>query len=254
MCSLIFAGPYLMREIVLDTETTGFEPGEGHRIVEIGAVELFNHLPTGKTYHQYINPERGMPREAFEVHGIGHDILELPGQPVPGGVTLRDKPVFARIGQAFLDFVGDAQLVIHNAAFDMKFLNFELSRVGLPVLPNTRATDTLMIARQKFPGSPASLDALCRRFGIDNSMREKHGALLDSEILAEVYLELIGGRQPDLVLSSVAPAPVKGATGDTTWRPRPRPEPLPPRITPEEIAAHEAMVAKLGDAAIWLKP
>jgi DNA polymerase-3 subunit epsilon len=241
-----------MREIVLDTETTGFEPSEGHRIVEIGAVELFNHLPTGRTYHQYINPERGMPKEAFEVHGIGHDILETPGQPVPGGVTLRDKPVFARIGRAFLDFIGDAQLVIHNAAFDMKFLNHELQRCGLPGLPSSRATDTLMIARSKFPGSPASLDALCRRFGVDNTMRNKHGALLDSEILAEVYLELIGGRQPDLVLGSAIPAPAKGM-GDTTWRPRPRPEPLPPRITPEELAAHEAMVAKLGDSAIWKK-
>jgi DNA polymerase-3 subunit epsilon len=243
-----------MREIVLDTETTGFEPSEGHRIVEIGAVELFNHLPTGRTYHQYINPERLMPIQAFEVHGIGHDILEVPGQtPVPGGVTLRDKPVFARIGQAFLDFVGDAQLVIHNAAFDMKFLNFELERIGLPALPSARATDTLMMARTKFPGSPASLDALCRRFGIDNSMREKHGALLDSEILAEVYLELIGGRQPDLVLST-APAPARNASGEAiTWRPRPRPEPLAPRITEEELAAHAAMVAKLGDAAIWKK-
>jgi DNA polymerase-3 subunit epsilon len=243
-----------MREIVLDTETTGFEPAEGHRIVEIGAVELLNHLPTGRTYHQYINPERGMPVAAFEVHGIGHDILETPGKPVPGGVTLRDKPVFARIGQAFLDFIGDAQLVIHNAAFDMKFLNHELERCGLPGLPYSRATDTLMIARTKFPGSPASLDALCRRFGIDNSMREKHGALLDSEILAEVYLELIGGRQPDLVLASVASAPDRNALGEAiTWRPRPRPEPLPPRITEEELAAHAAMVEKLGDASIWKK-
>jgi DNA polymerase-3 subunit epsilon len=254
MCWQIFAAGLLtMREIVLDTETTGFEPGEGHRIVEIGAIELFNHLPTGRTYHQYINPERGMPVGAFEVHGIGHDILEVPGKAVPGGVTLKDKPVFARVGKAFLDFIGEAQLVIHNAAFDMKFLNHELERAGLPGLPFARATDTLMIARTKFPGSPASLDALCRRFGIDNSMREKHGALLDSEILAEVYLELVGGRQPGLVLSSAAPVPVKGATGDTTWRPRPRPEPLAPRITPEEAAAHEEMVAKLGDAAIWRK-
>lgn len=241
-----------MREIVLDTETTGFEPSEGHRIVEIGAVELLNHLPTGRTYHQYIFPERGMPRDAFDVHGIGHDILETPGQNVQAGVTLRDKPVFARIGQAFLDFVGDAQLVIHNAAFDMKFLNFELERCGLPGLPNTRATDTLMIARQKFPGSPASLDALCRRFGIDNSMREKHGALLDSEILAEVYLELIGGRQPDLVLAAATPAPMRGQSGEAvTWRPSPRPVPLPSRLTDQEQLAHEAMVAKLGDAAIW---
>jgi len=230
-----------MREIVLDTETTGFEPADGDRIVEIGAVELMNHLPTGRTYHQYINPERPMPKEAFDVHGLGDDFL-------------RDKPVFARIGRAFLDFIGDSQLVIHNAAFDMKFLNFELDRAGLPVLPYPRATDTLMIARSKFPGSPASLDALCRRFGVDNSKREKHGALLDSEILAEVYLELVGGRQPDLVLASVAPAPSRGPAGDTTWRPRPRAEPLPDRITPDETAAHAEMVAGLGEAAIWTKP
>jgi DNA polymerase III subunit epsilon len=149
-----------MREIVLDTETTGFEPTEGHRIVEIGAVELFNHLPTGRTYHQYINPERGMPKEAFEVHGLGDDFL-------------RDKPVFKAVGQEFLDFIGDAKLVIHNAAFDMKFLNAELGWAGLPGLPNDRAVDTLMIARKRFPGSPASLDALCRRFGVDNSAAGK---------------------------------------------------------------------------------
>jgi len=229
-----------MREIVLDTETTGFEPSEGHRIVEIGAVELINHLPTGQTYHQYINPERMMPKEAFEVHGLGDDFL-------------RDKPIFARIGRAFLDFIADAPLVIHNAAFDMKFLNFELGRAGLPTLPPARATDTLLIARSRFPGSPASLDALCRRFNIDNSMREKHGALLDSEILAEVYLELIGGRQPDLVLSGTAASPRRAGHVETAWRPGPRPQPLPARITPEETAAHEVMVAKLGDAAIWAK-
>jgi DNA polymerase-3 subunit epsilon len=252
MCWQTFnAGLHQMREIVLDTETTGLDPAEGDRIVEIGAVELMNHLPTGRTWHQYINPERSMPRGAFEVHGIGHDILEPPGPPVPGGVTLRDKPVFARIATAFLDFIGDAQLVIHNAAFDMKFLNAELERAGQPGLPYARATDTLMIARSRFPGSPASLDALCRRFGIDNSMREKHGALLDSEILAEVYLELIGGRQPDLVLGARPDAPTQGATEGVAWRPRPRPVPLPPRITPAEADAHAAMIAAIGDAAIW---
>lgn len=231
-----------MREIVLDTETTGFEPSEGHRIVEIGAVELFNHLPTGKTYHQYINPERPMPKEAFEVHGLGDDFL-------------KDKPLFQAIGRAFLDFVGDAQMVIHNAAFDMKFLNFELERAGLPVLPNSRATDTLMIARRKFPGSPASLDALCRRFGVDNSAREKHGALLDSEILAEVYLELIGGRQPDFMLGSASGANKQSGQADAAsdWRPRPRPTGLPSRVTEDEAAAHAAFVAKMGDQAIWLK-
>ena len=229
-----------MREIVLDTETTGFEPSEGHRIVEIGAVELMNHLPTGRTYHQYINPERMVPKEAFEVHGLGDDFL-------------RDKPVFARIGRAFLDFIADAPLVIHNAAFDMKFLNHELDRASLPTLPMARATDTLLIARSKYPGSPASLDALCRRFNIDNSMREKHGALLDSEILAEVYLELVGGRQPDLVLGGAASNPRPNGQAETLWRPGPRPAPLAPRITDGERAAHEAMVAKLGDAAIWAK-
>lgn len=230
-----------MREIVLDTETTGFEPSEGHRIVEIGAVELLNSLPTGRTYHQYINPERSMPKEAFDVHGLGDDFL-------------RDKPLFAAIGQAFLDFVGDARLVIHNAAFDIKFLNFELQKVGLPALTWDRVTDTLTMARQKFPGSPASLDALCRRFGVDNSAREKHGALLDSEILAEVYLELIGGRQPDFGLSATASSNTAAdGAAQTDWRPRPRPVPLPPRLTEAEAAAHAAFVGKLGDAALWLK-
>ena len=231
-----------MREVVLDTETTGFEPSEGHRIVEIGAVELDNHMPTGRVYHQYINPQRLMPKEAFEVHGLGDDFL-------------RDKPVFKAIGQAFVDFIGDAKLVIHNAAFDIKFLNHELKQIGLQPIEWARAIDTLAIARQKFPGSPASLDALCRRFGVDNTAREKHGALLDSEILAEVYLELIGGRQPDFGLAS---QPTKSAsTSDTpgaeTWRPRPRPEPLAPRLTEAEAAAHAALVAKLGAAALWAK-
>ncbi|TCO73426.1 DNA polymerase III subunit epsilon [Rhodovulum euryhalinum] len=228
-----------MREIVLDTETTGFEPSEGHRIVEIGAVELWNHLPTGRTFHEYINPERSMPQGAFEVHGLGDDFL-------------RDKPVFRLIGKKFLDFVGDAKLVIHNAAFDMKFLNAELGWLGLPLLPWDQAIDTLAMARQKFPGSPATLDALCRRFGVDNSAREKHGALLDSEILAEVYLELIGGRQPDLVLA-VRPGQTT-ATGDgadNAWRARPRGEPLPPRVSADEAAAHAAFVEKLGEDAIW---
>ena len=230
-----------MREIVLDTETTGFEPTEGHRIVEIGAVELFNHMPTGRTYHQYINPKRAMPKEAFEVHGLGDDFL-------------RDKPFFPAIAQAFLDFIADAPLVIHNASFDMKFLNAELAMANMPALPATRAVDTLLIARKKFPGSPASLDALCRRFNIDNSMREKHGALLDSEILAEVYLELVGGRQPDFGLATAAQNNAAETTAaGTAWRPRPRPTPLAPRLTEAEFAAHTAFVAGLGDAAIWFK-
>ncbi|MBP9182703.1 MAG: DNA polymerase III subunit epsilon [Fuscovulum sp.] len=242
-----------MREIVLDTETTGFEPAEGDRLVEIGAIELFNHLPTGRTWHQYINPDRSMPREAFEVHGIGPDLLEPPEQPKPGAVILRDKPRFREVGHSFLEFIGESRLVIHNAAFDMKFLNAELEWAGLPRLPFDRAIDTLMIARQRFPGSPASLDALCRRFGVDNSAREKHGALLDSEILAEVYLELIGGRQPDLVL---APSTARGRDAlslVSDWRPRPRPEPLPPHLTEAEAEAHRVFVEKLGEGAIWLK-
>jgi DNA polymerase-3 subunit epsilon len=232
-----------MREIVLDTETTGFDPDLGDRIVEIGGVELFNHLPTGRTFHQYINPERDMPQSAFEVHGLSSEFLA-------------DKPVFAAVGRAFLDFVGEARLVIHNASFDMKFLNWELRAMGLRELPWEQAVDTLAIARRRFPGSPASLDALCRRFGIDNSRREKHGALLDSEILAEVYLELVGGRQPDLVLAPSGGQKSISADGTLTggdWRPRPRPLPLPPRITAAELAAHEAFVAKLGEAAIWRK-
>ena len=228
-----------MREIVLDTETTGFDPESGDRIVEIGAVELFNHLPTGKTYHQYINPERSMPQEAFEVHGLGDDFL-------------KDKPVFAAVGQAFLDFVGDAKLVIHNAAFDMKFLNAELGWINLPQLPWERAVDTLAIARSKFPGSPASLDALCRRFGIDNSARTLHGALLDSEILAEVYLELIGGRQPGFGLDTGAKQQ-NGVTKTDDWRPTARPSALASRLTTEEAVAHQTFVEKLGEQAVWKK-
>ncbi|MBK5947281.1 DNA polymerase III subunit epsilon [Rhodobacter veldkampii DSM 11550] len=227
-----------MREIVLDTETTGFEPTEGHRIVEIGAVELFNHVPTGRIYHQYINPERPMPPEAFQVHGLGDDFL-------------RDKPKFAQIAREFLDFIGpDARLVIHNAAFDMKFLNAELGWAGLSVLPADRALDTLTMARRKFPGSPATLDALCRRFGVDNSGREKHGALLDSEILAEVYLELIGGRQPDFVLSASAGESTAAQTTQD-WRPRPRSVALPSRLTEAEAQAHAAFIERLGAQAIW---
>ncbi len=242
----------MMREIVLDTETTGFEPADGDRIVEIGAVELMGHVPTGRTYHVYINPQRSMPAEAFEVHGIGPDLLEPPQEPKPGQQTLRDKPVFAEIAQSFVDFVSDAKLVIHNAAFDMKFLNAELGWLNMPLLPMNQAIDTLAIARRKFPGSPASLDALCRRFGIDNSSRTLHGALLDSEILADVYLELIGGRQPDFGLATATSSGGAGPTGDN-WRPMPRPEPLAPRITKEEAAAHAAFVEGLGDGSVWKK-
>lgn len=238
-----------MREIVLDTETTGFDPDQGDRIVEIGALELVNHLPTGRSYHQYINPERDMPDGAFDVHGIGPDLLQPPRPAQPGEITLRDKPVFKDVGQAFLNFIGDARLVIHNAAFDMKFLNAELRWMGLAELDWSRAVDTLAMARQKFPGAPASLDALCRRFGIDNSARSLHGALLDSEILAEVYLELLGGQQPDFALATVAHYQAQDGGRDKPLPKRTRP--LPARITEAEAAAHADFIAGLGDAAIW---
>ncbi|MCL4164447.1 UNVERIFIED_CONTAM: hypothetical protein GTU68_060802 [Idotea baltica] len=195
-------------------------------------------MPTGRTYHQYINPKRSMPAGAFGIHGIGP-------------VILRDKPVFADIAQAFVDFVGDAKLVIHNAAFDMKFLNAELGWVNRALLPLDQALDTLAIARKKFPGSPASLDALCRRFGIDNSNRTLHGALLDSEILAEVYLELIGGRQPDLVMGGQTTSRTRSE--GTEWRPHPRPTPLAPKIKAAEADAHAAFIDSLGDDALWNK-
>ncbi len=226
-----------MREIVLDTETTGFDPQGGDRIVEIGAIELIGHVPTKNQFHEYIDPERSMPQEAFEVHGLGDDFL-------------RGKPKFAAIGQAFLDFIGDAKLVIHNAAFDMKFLNAELKWMGLPQIPYEQAIDTLDIARRRFPGSPASLDALCRRFGIDNSARTLHGALLDSEILAEVYLELIGGRQPDFGLSTESAK--QGVTTSTdSWTAKPRETALPSRLSEKEKAAHAAFVSDLGDSTLW---
>jgi len=238
-----------MREIVLDTETTGFDPFSGDRIVEIGAVELLNHMPTGETYHVYINPERSMPIEAFGVHGIGPDLLEPPQTPEPGAVTLKDKPVFAKVGQGFLDFVRDSKMVIHNASFDMKFLNAELRWMGLRELPMEQALDTLAIARKRFPGSPATLDALCRRFHINNSNRVLHGALLDSEILAEVYLELIGGRQPDFGLATNTSSS-SGATQDD-WRPTARPNPLKKLLTEEEQSAHDEFVEKMGEGALW---
>lgn len=227
-----------MREIVLDTETTGFDPETGDRIVEIGAIELMNYLPTGRHFHVYINPDRDMPAEALAVHGLTTEFLS-------------DKPRFADISGDLVAFLGDARLVIHNAAFDMKFLNWELRRAGLPTMPMARALDTVTMAREKFPGAPVSLDALCRRWGIDNSGRTLHGALLDSELLAEVYLELIGGRQPDLVLvSDTRPGPGMAAIAHAAPRP-PRPVPLPARITAAERAAHAAFVAGMGQNAIW---
>ncbi len=230
-----------MREVVLDTETTGLDPATGDRIVEIGGVELYNHMPTGRVYHQYINPERDMPEGAFAVHGLSAQFLS-------------DKPVFKAIADAFLEFVGDAKLVIHNASFDMKFLNAELKWSGQQALPWSQAVDTLEIARRKFPGAQNSLDALCRRFGVDNSAREKHGALLDSEILAEVYLELIGGRQPDFALNVVGGTDMsrdRSASADTAL-PK-RPAALPSRLTEAERQAHAEFIGSLVKDALWLR-
>ncbi|MGE5475286.1 MAG: DNA polymerase III subunit epsilon [Bacteroidales bacterium] len=223
-----------MREIVLDTETTGFDPITGDRIVEIGCVELINHLPSGNVYHQYINPERHMPEEAFKVHGLSDEFLS-------------DKPVFAEIVADFRKFIGDDPLVIHNAEFDMKFINAEFARLGFPALPMSRAIDTVVMARKKFPGSPANLDALCRRFEIDNSNRTFHGALLDSELLAEVYLQLIGGRQPGFELGL---ASAKG--GDQLKVVRERREPRPHAASPEELEAHAAFIGKM-KKPVWLR-
>ncbi|MBA3812884.1 MAG: DNA polymerase III subunit epsilon [Alphaproteobacteria bacterium] len=178
----------MSREIVLDTETTGFEPSQGHRLVEIGCVELINYVPTGRIFHAYINPERAVPEEAYNVHGLSYDFL-------------KDHSLFKDVAHLFLDFIEDSPLVIHNAKFDMKFLNAELKSHEWPEIPFSRAIDTLVMARKKFPGSPASLDALCKKFGVDNKARDKHGALLDAELLASVYLELIGGKQPGLSLA-----------------------------------------------------
>ena len=226
----------MIREIVLDTETTGLSPQGGDRLVEIGCVELINHIPTGKTHHVYINPERSMPEEAFRVHGLSDEFLA-------------DKPVFKAVAEDFRAFIGDATLVIHNAPFDMGFLNAELEWAGLPRLTN-EVIDTVMVARQKHPGARVSLDALCKHYGIDNSRRTLHGALLDSEILAEVYLELIGGKQVSLALVAEVET---SSTGQMAARiaVAQRPMPLPGRISAAEAEAHAAFVAKMGASAIW---
>jgi len=230
----------MMREIILDTETTGLEPETGDRIVEIGAVELINHVPSGHTYHRYINPERDVPDEAFRIHGLSTKFLS-------------DKPVFADICEELRQFIGDGILVIHNAAFDMKFLNFEFERLSRPPIGWDQVIDSLALARKKHPSGPNSLDALCRRYGIDNSRRDKHGALLDSELLAEVYIELIGGRQTALSLTT-QPAETKVEIHTTEHEPVHyglRPIHLEARLISEEVAAHDALVKTLGEKALW---
>ena len=224
-----------MREIVLDTETTGLDPLDGHRLVEVGCIELVNRIPSGHTFHVYFNPERGMPAEAFAVHGLSEDFL-------------KDKPFFAEAADDLIAFLGDAPLIIHNAAFDLGFLNAELERAGRPLLARERLVDTLLIARRKQPGGSNRLDDLCVRYAIDNSRRTKHGALLDAELLAEVYVELIDARQAQLGLSQAA-APVISVGVQIVVRERP--VPLVPRITDDDRTAHRAFIATLGDNAIW---
>jgi len=224
------------REIVLDTETTGLSPQSGDRLVEIGCVELINHIPSGKNYHVYINPQRSMPEEAFRVHGLSEEFLA-------------DKPLFSAIANDFRAFIGDARLIIHNAPFDMGFLNAELEKTGQSKLSND-VIDTVMLARKIHPGARVSLDALCKHYGIDNSRRTLHGALLDSEILAEVYLELIGGKQVSLAL--IAENRISGADAIATRAiAAQRPSALPSRISQAELAAHRSLVASMGDEALW---
>lgn len=226
-----------MREIVLDTETTGLDPSDGHRIIEIGCVELFNHLPTGSTYQCYLNPERDIPLDSQRVHGITDEFIA-------------GKPVFAAAVEELLAFLSDSPLIIHNAGFDLKFLNAELIRLGRPAMPFARAIDTIEIAKTKIPGARYSLDELCRRFGIDLSIRSKHGALLDATLLSQVYLELVGGRQTRL---SLAPTDLSGSAVVIEIRPaRLRPVPLPLYIGAGELESHVAFIAKeLGADAIW---
>jgi len=224
-----------MREIVLDTETTGLDPLRGDRLVEVGCVEIFNRMPTGQTFHRYINPERDMPAEAFAVHGLSTEFLA-------------DKPLFAHVVDDFLAFIGDAPLVIHNASFDIGFINAELARLSRGAIGRDRLVDTLLLARRKHPGVSNRLDDLCSRYAIDNSRRTKHGALLDAELLAEVYIDLIGARQSQLILAEV-PLETVGIPGET--RRRQRPSPLLDRITDADLDAHRAFVATMGDKAIW---
>lgn len=223
-----------MREIVLDTETTGLDPLAGDRLVEIGCIELFNRFPTGKTFHGYFNPERDMPESALKIHGLTVDFL-------------RNQPLFAHRVSELIVFLGDAQLVAHNAMFDLAFLNAELERAGHPAVSRDRMVDTLLIARRKHPGAANRLDDLCARYAIDNLRRVKHGALLDAELLAEVYVELIGARQAQLILSQ---APAIVMPGEIIAV-RERPAPLPSRLTADAQAAHRRFIASLGQNAVW---
>ncbi len=225
-----------MREIVLDTETTGLDPLRGDRLVEIGCVEMFNRMPTGQIFHRHINPEREMPAEAFAVHGLSTEFL-------------RAKPLFAEVVDDFLEFIADAPLVIHNASFDVSFINAELDRIKRPPIVRERLVDTLLLARRKHPGVSNRLDDLCSRYAIDNSRRTKHGALLDAELLAEVYIDLIGARQSQLVLASESREIRVGMSSEMPRRQRE--VPLAPRVTDTDREAHRAFIATLGDKPIW---
>jgi DNA polymerase III subunit epsilon len=225
-----------MREIILDTETTGLDPLRGDRLVEIGCVEIFNRMPTGQTFHRHLNPECEMPAEAFAVHGLSTAFLA-------------DKPLFSGVVEDFLAFIADAPLVIHNASFDIAFINAELDRLNRPPIARERLIDTLLLARRKHPGVSNRLDDLCSRYAIDNSRRTKHGALLDAELLAEVYIDLIGARQSQLILATESSDIRLGGQGDMPRRQRE--VPLPPRVTEDDRLAHRAFVATLGEKPIW---
>ena len=225
------------REIVLDTETTGLDPNNGDRLIEIGCIELINRIPSGREFHAYINPERDVPIESQNVHGITTEFLQ-------------DKPLFSEVAQSFLEFIAADDLVIHNAAFDIGFLNAELERISLTTLSMQRVVDTLQIARRKHPGGPNSLDALCKRYGIDNSMRSKHGALLDSLLLAEVYLELLGERQATFELTDTQIQKTKSKQNKFS-KTNPRPSPLPSRLNERTISQHQEFITTLGEDALW---
>lgn len=233
-----------MREIVFDTETTGLDPDNGDKIVEIGMIEIIDLLPTGKTFHRYVNPMRNMPQEAFKVHGLSENFL-------------RDFPIFgdSEICDEMMDFIQDSQMVAHNAEFDRKFLNAELKNVGLPLIEKARCIDTMVLAKKKFPGAPASLDALCKRFAIDLKDRDKHGAIIDSKLLAAVYLELMGGRERAFGFLEVATSEKRAQNSQIIQIDRPklgaRPTPLAPRLSAEEIEAHEKFIKSIGENAFW---
>ncbi|KZK97185.1 DNA polymerase III subunit epsilon [Pseudovibrio sp. Ad26] len=232
-----------MREISFDTETTGLNPLDGDRLVEIGGVELINFIPTGRTCHLYVNPQRDMPEEAFRIHGLSAEFLS-------------DKPLFVDVADEFLDFVGDSRLVIHNAPFDMGFINMELGRCNKPKIPNTQVLDTLKLARRKFPTGSVSLDALCSRYSVDNTKRVYHGALLDAELLAEVYLEMNGGKQKNLGLVPDDEAIDLDKLNDEPKKrvaAKQRPKPLSPSLSEEEIEAHAKFLAGMKSDPAWNK-